>query len=134
MGTYDTIFGDYIKELRKNKIKTLDKVAERLKISLSLLSDIETGRRSPFEPEKMEEFAKFLFLTEDQKAELYDRAAKYKKSVPDDVKETVMLPFPESKNPNSESLVRLALRATKSGKLSEKDWQDFVKKIKGDNT
>jgi transcriptional regulator with XRE-family HTH domain len=126
MGTYDTIFGSYIKDLRRSKGKTLDEISKRVGVSLSFLSDIETGRRSPFEADKMEEFARFLLLTEEQKAELYDRAAKYRQSVPDDVKAVIMT-APESED------IRLALRATNSGKLSEKDWQEFGKKIKGDD-
>lgn len=112
-------FGDYIKELRRAKQKTLDEVSKVLGVSLSFLSDIENKRRNPFDEEKIELLAKYLMLTSNEKATMYDLAAKRKHSVPDDVKEVIMY-APAS------DFVRLALRKTKAGELSEKDWQDFI--------
>lgn len=117
-------FGDYVKELRRSKGKTLDELSKYLiskgfNISLSFLSDIENKRRNPMEQDAMEAMATFLFLTEEQKAELYDLAAKRKNSVPDDVKEVIMY-SPES------DYIRLALRKTKTGEISKEQWEKFL--------
>jgi transcriptional regulator with XRE-family HTH domain len=119
-------FGDYIKDLRKVKGKTLEDISKCLNLSMSFISDIENKRRNPFDEEKMEILADYLVLTSEEKAKLYDLAAQRKQSVPDDVKNVIMF-SPES------DFVRLALRKTNSGELSKQDWEDFANKKKGDD-
>lgn len=114
-------FGDAIKELRRNKGMTLDEMSKSLGISLSLLSDIENKRRNPFNEDQIEQFSKRLFLTETEKAELFDLAARYRDSVPEDIKEIIMYA-------SMSEDVRLALRKTKAGKISKEAWEEFVKK------
>ena len=114
-------FGDYVKDLRKRKDMTMDTLSKKLGISLTLLSDIENGRRMPFEKERMESFAHILELNDTEKARLYDLAAQRKKSVPEDVVDTIMY------NPDVSNLVRLALRKTNSGEIPKEAWEEFVR-------
>ena len=113
-------FGDYVKELRKSKGKTLQELATALKVSLSLLCDIENKRRS-LDEEKMETLANFLLLTKEEKNKLYDLDAQRRQSVPNDVKEVIMFN-------DASDFVRIALRKTKSGELSKEDWQKFTER------
>lgn len=113
-------FGDIIKEFRKNRGITLDRLSKNLGISLSLLSDIENNRRSPLNEEQIELFAKRFVLSEKEKNELFDLAARSRGSVPEDIKNVIMY-TPES------DFVRMALRKTKAGKISKKDWEEFAK-------
>jgi transcriptional regulator with XRE-family HTH domain len=115
-------FGDYVKDLRRAKGKTLEDISKCLNLSMSFISDIENKRRNPFDEDKMEMLARCLMLTNEEKAKLYDLAAQRKQSAPDDVINVIL------QNDN----VRLALRKTNTGELSPKDWEEFANKKKGD--
>jgi len=114
-------FGDYLKEYRRRKGVTLQQVAERLGVSLSLISDIENKRRNPLdEEEKMEVLAQYLDLSIEEKELLYDMAAKKRNSVPEDLKEVIMYDTCNS------DYVRKALRKIKSGEITTQQLKNFV--------
>jgi transcriptional regulator with XRE-family HTH domain len=71
-------FGDFIKKKRLNHPDelTLKEVSQMLKISLSFLSDVENNRRKPFDKDRIEKFAERLGLTEEEKATMFDLAAR----------------------------------------------------------
>ena len=121
-------FGKYLNELRKNKDVTLAELAKSLNdMSLSFLSDIERGRRKPLDKDKIEIAAKRLLLTDTEKANLYDLAAQWNDSTPEDVTDAVMYleqsPF-----------VRLALRKTMTGEFTKEDWENFINSKGGSKT
>lgn len=118
-------FGSYIKSKRmgaKPKI-TLKKMSEQLGINLTLLSDIENNRKHPFPAEKIELFCELMNLSSDEKAEMYDLAAKYSDKVSEDIVETIM------NDTESGKLARIALRMTKEGKISDEQWKKFIRSV-----
>jgi len=121
-------FGDYLKELRKKNNKTLEELAKHLNVSLSFLCDIEKKRRPPFSKDKIEKLATFLFLTPEEKRTLYDLQGQRNQDVPEDIKE-VVISFKDDNNEEVSDLIRFACRETQSGKVTAKQWQDFIDRI-----
>jgi transcriptional regulator with XRE-family HTH domain len=117
-------FGDFIKKKRQNDPRelTLSDLSKELGISLSFLSDIENRRRRPFDPEKIEHFARFLGLTEEEKALMYDLASHENREVPSDIEDIFM--YEEVGD-----LARFALRQSKAGNATEEDWKRFIREI-----
>lgn len=120
-------FGAYIKSKRQKDLRelTLKDMSQELGISLSMLSDIEQGRRKPFDSEKIEKFCEFLHLTDEDKALMYDLAARETGDIPSDLDDIMM---------HSEvgNIARRALRMTNAGMVSEEDWKQFIRKIEED--
>jgi transcriptional regulator with XRE-family HTH domain len=117
-------FGDFIKTKRQKDSRelTLKDMSERLGISLSFLSDIENNRRKPFDRDKLERFAEELKLTEDDKATLYDIAAREKKEIPADLEHILM--YDEIGD-----MARFALRQSNAGVVTGEDWRNFIREI-----
>ena len=114
-------FGEFIRLKRKKDARKLrlKDVATQMGISVSLLSDIESGRRNPFEPEQIDWFAQEFDLTQEEKELMYDLAAKELRSVPYDIEDTLMYSV-------SGEMARKALRMTEAGLITEKDWRSFL--------
>lgn len=85
-------FGEYIKKKRLDDPReiTLNSLSKILGISLTYLSDIEAGRKKPFDAKGIEKFCEYLNLSTDEKAWLYDLAAKEKSTVPADIEDVLM--------------------------------------------
>ena len=117
-------FGEYIKSKRLKDARelSLKDVSSVLNMSLSMLSDIEQGRRKPFDEERIEKFCAYIGLTDDDKALMYDLAAREKRAVPSDIDDIMM---------HSEigEMARFALRMSNAGIADENDWRDFIRKI-----
>ena len=115
-------FGDFIKKKRLNDPRELrqSEIAKKLGISLSLYSEIENRRRSPFDAEKIEMFAEFLGLTEEDKARMYDLASRENREVPSDIEDILMYE-------EVGELARFALRQSKAGNITEEDWKRFIR-------
>jgi transcriptional regulator with XRE-family HTH domain len=82
-------FGDFIryKRIHDKRELTLKDVADKLGFSLSLLSDIEQGRRKPFNSEKIDLFCKYLELSNEDRNLMYDLAARDRKEIPSDLED-----------------------------------------------
>lgn len=121
-------FGDFIKRKRQEHPGelTLKEVSKMLGISLSFLSDVENNRRKPFDKEKIELFAEKLGLTVDEKALMYDLAARDRGEVPSDIEDIMM--YGEIGD-----MARLALRQSNAGKISEDDWKQFIRDMERKN-
>ena len=117
-------FGEFIKARRLADPRELTQkdVADRLGISLTLLSDIEKGRRKPFDGDKIEEFCSFLELPESDKSRMYDLAARETGEVPLDIDDTFMYT-------DIGDMARHALRLSNAGVIEEDDWRDFIRRI-----
>ena len=115
-------FGEFIKSKRlaDDRDLTLKDVAKALGISVSMLSDIEQGRRKPFDQEKLERFCDFLGVEDEERALLYDLSAKETRKIPDDIEDTMMYT-------TSGAYARRALRLTNSGVIGEEDWKRFIR-------
>ena len=116
-------FGDFIKKKRLDHPDelTLKEVSKMLDISLSFLSDVENNRRKPFDKDKIELFAEKLGLTEEEKAIMFDLAARDRKEVPSDIEDIMMYG-------EIGEMARLALRKSNTGEISEEDWKQFIRK------
>ena len=117
-------FGQFIraKRLADRRELTQKDVADRLGISLTLLSDIEKGRRKPFDSEKIEAFCEFLELSDSDRSRMYDLAARETGEVPSDIDDTFMYS-------DIGDMARHALRLSNAGVIREEDWRDFIRQI-----
>ena len=117
-------FGEFIKSrrMRDPRELTLKDVAKVLDISLSMLSDIEQGRRKPFDDDRIEKFCEYLSLPGEDKALMRDLAAVEKREIPSDIDDIMM---------HSEigDMARFALRMSNEGVLDADDWRTLIQKI-----
>ena len=117
-------FGAFIraKRIKDPRELTLKDISSVLGISGSLLSDIEQGRRKPFDSERIETFREYPHLTESDRARLYDLAARETGEVPSDIEDTMMF------SPIGD-LARHALRLSNEGVVDEDDWREFIRRM-----
>lgn len=117
-------FGEVIKEKRlaHNPRYTLKKMAEALGMNLTHLSDVENGRKKPFDKEKIELFCQILGLTSEEKEYLYDIAARDSNSVSADIADTLM--YTEEGD-----YARALLRRANEGKGNIELWKEFIRKM-----
>ena len=117
-------FGQFIKakRLADPRELTLKDTSSALGLSLSMLSDIENMRRKPFDSDKIEAFCEYLDLSPEDKARMYDLAAREKSEVPSDIEDTMM--YTEIGN-----MARMALRMTNDGIADEEDWKSFIRQL-----
>jgi len=115
-------YGDFIKEKRVNDPRELRQsdVAKMLGISTSLYGEIEHSRRPPFNLEKSEIFAEIFNLTNDEKALMYDLAAREKNQVPADIEEIFM--YSEIGD-----LSRQLFRELQNGHYEEENWKQLIR-------
>ena len=115
-------FGDFIKKKRMADPRelTLKDVAERLGISLTLLSDIENKRRKPFDGEKIRIFCRYLELSDEDMGLMFDLAARETNEVPSDIDDTLMYS-------DIGDMARYALRLSNAGIIDENDWREFIR-------
>jgi len=121
-------FGDFIRKKRLEHADelTLKEVSGMLGISLSFLSDVENNRRKPFDREKIELFAGKLGLSPEDKAAMFDLAARDRREVPSDIEDIMMYG-------EIGEMARLALRKSNAGEISEEDWKQFIRRMEKKN-
>ena len=102
---------------------TLKDVAEELGVSVSFVSDVEQGRRKPYDEEKTEKLIEFLKFTEEDIATMYDLAARENSRIPRDLDDIMMYS-------EAGEMARFALRMTKKGVVSDDDWKRLIHYIK----
>ena len=117
-------FGDYIRKKRLDDPRelTMLNVAEHLGLSLSYISSIENKRKPPFGGDKLEELAKFLNLSEEETAWMFDLASRETRGVPYDIEDTFMYE-------KIGEMARYALRQSKAGFIEEEDWKTFIRQM-----
>ena len=71
-------YGQFLraKRISDSRELTLKDVAGELEVSVSFASDVEQGRRKPYDEEKTEKLIEFLGLTEEEIAQMNDLAAR----------------------------------------------------------
>lgn len=119
-------FGEFITARRKAEKITLRKMAELLEFSPAYWSDIEKGRRNPPNIKKLEEIARILKLTSEEKYHMIDLASEARDEIPMDLPEYI----------KDSSLAKTALRKARrieerkgSSEVTEKAWMDFIKAL-----
>ena len=120
-------FGDFIRQKRLEREKLQSEVAKALDISISFVSEMERRCRLPFDSVKLEKFAEFLNLTEEEKARMYDLASRETNEVPADIADTFMYE-------DVGDMARFALREFKAGNLEEEDWKQLIRKAEENKT
>jgi transcriptional regulator with XRE-family HTH domain len=115
-------FGEYIKKKRKERELTIVEVSDYIGMAKSQYSDIENQRRPPFDGEKMELFAEFLNLSEEETALLFDIASNENRYVPYDLQEIFMYK-------EVGELARTALRISKECSEPEAEWKRLIREL-----
>ena len=118
-------YGQFLKAKRISDSRelTLKDVAEELGVSVSFVSDVEQGRRKPYDEVKTQKLIRFLKLSEEDIALMYDLAAKENMKIPRDLDDIMMYS-------EAGEMARFALRMTKKGIVDEDDWRQFIRYIK----
>ena len=75
-------FGEFFKQLRKEKGFTQEKVASAIGKSKMLVSGIETGRNCAFLDEDLETISVLMELTDNEKNKLFYEASRARASLP----------------------------------------------------
>lgn len=88
--------------------------------SAPFLSDVERDRRNPFELDKLELLSNILGLTPEEKATMLDLAGKKRNSVAPDLPDYIM----------QHGYVSAALRTARDLDAGEKEWMEFVRRLK----
>ena len=113
-------FGDFIKRHREQKGLYLREVARLLGLSPAYICDMEKNRRNPLYNDKLYKLSSILGLTQDEEYRLFDLSARELHKVPYDIKDIFYY---------SEicDMFRQALRLTKKGILTIKEWERLLK-------
>lgn len=117
-------FGSFVraKRLELEPYVSLRKMAELLNISPVYMSNIETGRNAAPKEDILEQLAQLLKLDKPEQELMYELAAKSKNftAVPGDLPEYI----------SSNEYARIALRVAKDVDATDKEWQEFIEKLK----
>lgn len=115
-------FGSFLREKRLEKGISLRRLADMLNLSPVHMSNLENDRRPAPKTDVLERIASLLLLSKAETEEMYDLAAKSKTSprVSGDLPEYIM----------ENDIVRVALRTAKDVDATDKEWQEFITKLK----
>ena len=118
-------YGQFLrsKRIADSRELTLRDISDELGVSVSFVSDVEQGRRKPYDEEKTEKLVEFLKFTEEDIAMMYDLAARENSRIPRDLDDIMMYS-------EAGEMARFALRMTKKGVVSDDDWRRFIHYIK----
>lgn len=118
-------YGQFLRSKRVSDSRelTLKDIAEELGVSVSFVSDVEQGRRKPYDEPKTQKLIEFLHLSEEDVALMYDLVARENSRIPRDLDDIMMYS-------EAGEMARFALRMTKKGLVNEDDWRQFIRYIK----
>lgn len=111
-------FGEFLIKKRLEHEMSARQLAIALDFSPVYICDIEKGRK-PVPDEILEQLPRLLHLTEPEINEMYDLAAKSRNTVSADLPDYIM----------EKDIVRAALRTAKKHNVTDKQWEDFIKRI-----
>ena len=113
-----TTFGDFLIAKRMEREMSARQLAIKLDFSAVYICDIEKNRR-PVPDEILEKLPLLLHLNEAETEEMYDLAARSRHTVSADLPEYIM----------EKDIVRAALRTAKKHNVTDKQWEDFIRRI-----
>lgn len=111
-------FGRFLISKRQEKEISARQLAIALDYSAVYICDIEKDRR-PVPDEILEKLPVLLHLSEEEKEEMYDLAARSRNTISADLPEYIM----------EKDIVRAALRTAKKHNATDKQWEDFIRRI-----
>ena len=111
-------FGDFLIAKRMEREMSARQLAIKLDFSAVYICDIEKNRR-PVPDEILEKLPLLLHLNEAETEEMYDLAARSRHTVSADLPEYLM----------EKDIVRAALRTAKKHNVTDKQWEDFIRRI-----
>ena len=118
-------YGRFLRSKRVSDSRelTLREIAEELGVSISFASDVEQGRRLPYDEEKTQKLIKFLHLSEEDIAKMYDLAARENSRVPQDLDDIMVYS-------EAGEMAWFSVSMTKKGVVNDDDWRRFIYCIK----
>ena len=111
-------FGDFLIAKRMEREMSARQLAIKLDFSAVYICDIEKNRR-PVPDEILEKLPLLLHLNEAETEEMYVLAARSRHTVSADLPEYIM----------EKDIVRAALRTAKKHNVTDKQWEDFIRRI-----
>ena len=114
----ENTFGRFLVAKRMEQELSARQLAIALDYSAVYICDIEKDRR-PVPDEILEKLPALLHLDESETNEMYDLAAKSRNTVSADLPEYIM----------EKDIVRAALRTAKKNNATDKQWEDFIRRI-----
>ena len=111
-------FGDFLIAKRMEREMSARQLAIKLDFSAVYICDLEKNRR-PVPDEILEKLPLLLHLNEAETEEMYDLAARSRHTVSADLPEYIM----------EKDIVRAALRTAKKHNVTDKQWEDFIRRI-----
>lgn len=115
-------FGSFLIKKRMEQELSARQIANTLGISAVYVCDIEKDRR-PAPADMLKNLPRILQLSETETNLMHDLAAKSRNSVSADLPEYIM----------EKDIVRAALRTAKKHNVTDKQWEDFIKRITKDS-
>lgn len=117
----EMVFGDYVRERRLQLGLSARELAIELGISAVYVCEMEKNRRCAPVDEKLERLTECLKLTsKEERNYFYDLAAKSKNTVSIDLPDYIM----------ERDIVRAALRTAKECDATDKEWAEFIERIR----
>ena len=115
-----TLFGTLLKQLRTKRKISLRKLAEKIGISGSYLSEVENSRKAPMTDSNLSKVIEVLALSKDEAWQLNDAAASWDGSVAPDIAAYI----------NRMKTAQLAIRVAEECNATEEDFEEFIKQLK----
>lgn len=113
-------FGKFIIEKRKERDLSARQLALQINLSAVYICDIEKDRRVAPREDILEKIANILMLNKEEREHMFDLAARTKNTVSADLPEYIM----------EKDIVRVALRTAKENDIDDKEWQEFINRIR----
>lgn len=113
-------FGEFLKFKRKEKKMTMNELGKALGYTAPHISDVEKGRRGPFDITKLNLLIEILDLSKQETAKMMELAGEYRGEIAPDLPEYI----------KGRGYVSYALRTAKELNADEDDWERFVNELK----
>ena len=116
----EATFGQFICDKRKEVYLSAREVAKALGVSAVYICDIEKNRRAAPSGDMLKTLCSMLNLSRQEQELFYDLAGRSKNTVSCDLPEYIM----------ENDIVRAALRTAKEHGIDDKEWEEFIQRIK----
>ena len=113
-------FGTYFLQKREERGILLREMAQQLGISAPYLTDVEHGRRNPFDLEKLTKAMDILELSKEERDQMLDLAGESRDSIAPDLPGYI----------RGRGVVAAALRTARDLEADDEDWETFIAQLK----